>query len=92
MGKLRKVEIDDLMPVNMYEEFLLPRTSSLEELWPALITKALIKLFSYKFEPNYDIETGDASVFYALTGYIGENLGLDEINGKFLLSKFLFKQ
>ena len=73
MGKLRKIEIDDTMPCTKYDEFLLPKCESLEELWPALITKALIKLYFPKFlhypnSPlnNYNNEEvgGDTEWFY----------------------------
>lgn len=72
MGKLRRIEIDDMMPCSIYDEFCLPRTEKLEELWPAIITKALIKLYSYKNHSGEEI--GDCAPFYALTGYIGERI------------------
>ena len=70
MGKLRKIEIDDRMPVSQNDEFFFPRCESLEELWPALLTKALIKLYSYKIISSKFFDVGDAEPFYALTGYI----------------------
>lgn len=78
MGTYRKIEVDDRMPCGRYEEFLLPRCDKLEELWPAILTKALIKLFSYKFNNiNYSIEEiGDSAIIYALTGYVGEKMQL----------------
>jgi hypothetical protein len=73
MGKPIKIEISDLMPCNEDDEFLLPRCDSIEELWPAILTKALIKLNSYKF--NYkeyqSEEIGDIGTFCQLTGYVG---------------------
>lgn len=84
MGKFRKIEIDDRMPCNYFEEFLLPRCDSIEELWPALLTKALLKLNSYKLTKNEEgrknsnfNEVGDISILYALTGKIPEHLNLD---------------
>jgi len=73
MGKPRKVEIDDLMPCTKYDEFLLPKSEMINELWPALITKALIKLYSHKFSGASE-EIGDSSIFYSLTGYVGEKI------------------
>ena len=70
MGKLRKIEIDDRMPVSNNDEFFFPRCETLEEIWPALLTKALIKLYSYKIISNKYYEIGDLEPFYALTGYI----------------------
>ena len=70
MGKLRKIEIDDRMPVSQNDEYFLPRCESLEEIWPAILTKALLKLYSYKIISNRFYEIGDAEPFYALTGYV----------------------
>ena len=74
MGKQRKIEIDDCMPCNKNEEPLLPKCVNWEELWPAIITKALIKLFSYKFKTYTKPESiiGDTQIIYALTGYFAE--------------------
>ena len=58
------------MPVSNNDEFFFPRCETLEEIWPALLTKALIKLYSYKIISNKYYEIGDLEPFYALTGYI----------------------
>ena len=77
MGKYRKIEIDDKFPVNKetFENFL-PQCSSPFELWPMILTKALIKLYSYKYKSEfYDLdEVGDCSILYSLTKYIGIKL------------------
>jgi len=77
MGKFRKVEVDDLIPCGKYEELLLPKCVNLEELWPVILAKALIKLFSFKYKTTntkmYE-EIGDTSIIHALTGYIPEKL------------------
>ena len=70
MGKMRAVEIDDRMPISTGDEFFFPRCESLEELWPALLTKALLKLYSYKIISSKFCEIGDPEPFYALTGYV----------------------
>ena len=73
-GKFRKIEIDDLMPVNKNTfDCYFPRTTNKFELWPLLLTKAIIKLFSYKYKnDDYDnFEVGDISLFYCLIGYFG---------------------
>ena len=85
MGKLRKIEIDDRMPVSFNDEFFFPRCESLEEIWPALLTKALIKLYSYKIISNKYYEIGDSEPFYALTGYIPtilKEIKIQETNNK----------
>lgn len=68
MGKLRQIEIDDTMPVSRYDEFYLPKCELLNEIWPAILTKAIIKLFSYKIVSSSFQELGDYEAFYALTG------------------------
>ena len=77
MGKYRKVVIDDKFPVNKetFETFL-PQCSSPLELWPLILTKALIKLYSYKYkcEPYERDEVGDCSILYSLTKFIGVKL------------------
>lgn len=80
MGKFRKIEVDDSMPCTKYEDFLLPKCENLDDLWPAILTKALIKLYSYKFNTinYYYNEVGDCSIIYSLTGYIGEKLKFSE--------------
>jgi hypothetical protein len=82
MGKQRKIEIDDRMPCNKFDQYLLPKCKKLEELWPSLIVKALLKLHSYKYL-NYFYqaeEVGDLSIIYSLTGYIGERIRKDNLN------------
>lgn len=79
MGRYRKIEIDDTMPCGKYDEILLPRCANLEELWPLLLSKAIIKLFSYKYKTtNHTMweDIGDVSFICALTGYIGERINL----------------
>ena len=86
LGKLRKVIIDDRMPCDKYDRFFLPKCDNLEEIWPAILTKALIKLFSYKIVSNNFRECGDYEVIYALTGFIPEMVDL--VNEKNLYKMF----
>jgi len=82
MGKYRKIVIDDTMPCNKNDDLLTPRCESLEEIWPGLLTKALLKLFTYKYKLNdyFCEEIGDSSIMYALTGYIGEKIEAFNMN------------
>ena len=77
MGKYRKIVIDDKFPVNKetYDTFL-PQCNSPYELWPMILTKALIKLYSYKYkcEPYEQDEVGDCSILYSLVKYVGIKL------------------
>jgi len=91
MGKPRKIEIDDRIPCNKNEEPLLPKCDNCEELWPAIITKALIKLFSYKFKTYTKRESiiGDIQIIYALTGFFAELV--DMSNPSFDFKKYFGK-
>lgn len=46
MGTWRKIIVDDLIPVDEKGEILIPMTSIQGELWPMLLTKALLKIIS----------------------------------------------
>lgn len=46
MGKERKIEIDDKMPVNVKGQCYYPKSVKKEELWASLLTKAIFKLFA----------------------------------------------
>jgi hypothetical protein len=69
------------MPCNKDLNCLLPRCQILEELWPVIISKAILKLFSNKFklqkDPNCII--GDVQIIHAITGFYS-NVG--DINDK----------
>ena len=70
-GKPRKIIIDDRMPCNRYFEYILPQCKNVEELWPAIFFKALLKLNIYKIRhPSYyyNEEFMDTSIIYSLTG------------------------
>ena len=75
MGKPRKIEIDDRIPCNKDGEYILPRCQKLNEIWPALYTKALLKLNIFKVKhPAYwqNEENVDTNFIYAMTGYHAE--------------------
>ena len=80
MGAERKIEIDDKFPVNKYNfESFLPGCQNVNELWPLILTKAIIKLYSYKYRMLYyeNNEIGDISIIYSLTKLMGINLNND---------------
>ena len=71
MGKERKVIIDDMMPFTYEDEFIFPGCEDIREIWPALLTKALLKLNIYKYRHPYyykNEEFNDVSFIYNLTG------------------------
>ena len=71
MGKERKVTIDDTMPFTTDDELVFPGCEDIKELWPSLLTKALLKLNIYKYRHPYYYkkeEFNDISFIYNLTG------------------------
>ena len=80
MGKERLIEVDDRIPCDFRAMPILPRTSNLMELWPQILTKALLKVYSYKwYQPDayYDQEIGDGSIIHSLTGLIPEHIQIN---------------
>jgi hypothetical protein len=45
-GTWRKIIVDDLIPVDDKGVILLPQTSIAGEIWPMILTKALLKIIS----------------------------------------------
>lgn len=77
MGKERLVEIDDRMPCDYRKSPLLARSNNIMEIWPQLLMKAVLKVYSYKWyqpEAQFDKEIGNGSIIYALTGLVPEYL------------------
>ena len=71
MGKERKVTIDDTMPFTFDDEFIFPGCEDIREIWPSLLTKAILKLNIYKYRHPYyykNEEFNDISFIYNLTG------------------------
>ena len=80
MGNARRIDIDDKIPCSINGEYILPRCENLNQIWPALLTKALLKLNIYKakhpFYTNFE-ENIDTSYIYALTGFHTQILNFD---------------
>ena len=71
MGKPRKIIIDDSMPFTFDDEAIFPGCEDIREIWPSLLTKALLKLNMYKYRHPYyykNEEFNDISFIYNLTG------------------------
>lgn len=86
MGKETKIEIDDRLPITENHELIFPITSNIEELWPSLLTKALLKLYYFKFDSddyNYQ-KIGDSAIIYSLLGTISDHIDLKSVNQKLL--------
>ncbi|KAK3097866.1 hypothetical protein FSP39_014000 [Pinctada imbricata] len=77
MGCWRKIIVDDLMPFDENDNLLLPATTLQHELWPMLLTKALIKVASLDYTGgSQSSEFGDCSIIHSLTGWIPEAIPL----------------
>ena len=73
MGKERKIIIDDKIPLTNDDEFIFPGCNTVDEIWPVLFTKALLKLSIYKHRHPYyykQEEFTDISIIYNLTGKV----------------------
>ncbi|XP_072907569.1 androglobin [Hemitrygon akajei] len=76
MGCWRKITLDDTMPFDKNDNLLLPATTCQEELWPMLLSKALIKLANIDMITTGRKELGDFTVLHALTGWRPEIIPL----------------
>lgn len=78
LGEERLVEIDDRMPCTAKGHLLLPNTVDPFEIWPSLLSKAIMKLYSYQwtYKDNLESEVGDASIVHALTGLLPEKFDM----------------
>ena len=72
LGKARKIEIDDFLPINAYtRKPIFPTTEKLSTIWPMLLTKAVYQLFDFLWKGETpEKEVGEGAVMYALTGLI----------------------
>jgi len=80
-GQEKLIEIDDRMPCDGKKKLMLPRTVQNYEIWPHLLVKALLKVYSYKwFHPSayFDREVGDGSIVYSLTGLVPEHFSIKD--------------
>ena len=79
-GKWRKITVDDLLPVDADGKLLLPVSSLDNELWPAIVCKAVCRVASATFAGTISLmsaEFGDVALHQLLTGWAPEALRLD---------------
>ncbi|NWW24156.1 ADGB protein, partial [Falcunculus frontatus] len=76
MGCWRKIIVDDTMPFSEEENLLLPATACQNELWPMLLSKAIIKLANTSIHANGKREMEEFTVLHTLTGWIPEVIPL----------------
>ncbi|NXA37706.1 ADGB protein, partial [Eudromia elegans] len=72
MGCWRKITVDDTMPFSEDDNLLLPATTCETELWPMLLSKAIIKLANTFVRESGKRELEEFTVLHALTGWIPE--------------------
>ena len=54
------VEIDSMIPATPTGEILLPRSSTIRDIWPIILSKAYLKLHSFRWKNiNKFISSGD---------------------------------
>ncbi|KAI9208034.1 uncharacterized protein BJ171DRAFT_636543, partial [Polychytrium aggregatum] len=75
LGSWRKITVDDRIPLDSDGRPLLMSSPAVNELWPLLLSKAVVKVaaLSYK-EIDGEPECGDFDIFYTLKGWIPERL------------------
>ncbi|XP_017669266.1 PREDICTED: androglobin isoform X4 [Lepidothrix coronata] len=76
MGCWRKIIVDDTMPFSEEENLLLPATACQNELWPMLLSKALIKVANTSIHETGKRELEEFTVLHTLTGWIPEVIPL----------------
>ncbi|KAM6323427.1 androglobin [Aegotheles albertisi] len=76
MGCWRKIIVDDTMPFNEEDNLLLPATTRKIELWPMLLSKAIIKLANTSILETGKRELEEFTVLHTLTGWIPEVIPL----------------
>ncbi|XP_064269715.1 androglobin isoform X2 [Passer domesticus] len=76
MGCWRKIIVDDTMPFSEEENLLLPATTCKNELWPMLLSKAIIKLANTSIHESGKREMEEFTVLQTLTGWIPEIIPL----------------
>ncbi|XP_015204634.2 androglobin isoform X1 [Lepisosteus oculatus] len=76
MGCWRKITVDDTLPFDEENNILLPATTCQTELWPMLLTKAIIKLANTEVHLCQKRELGEFTVLHALTGWLPEVIPL----------------
>ncbi|CAD8130613.1 unnamed protein product [Paramecium sonneborni] len=77
MGKERKIQVSDHMPTIFDGKALLPQSIDKNQLWPMIISKAVLQLWDYQSKGSL---VGDGFVMYSLMGLLSETIDLKTIN------------
>ena len=82
LNSWRRITVDDLLPVDVDGRLLLPATSNKCELWPALLSKAILKVASLDYSsPTQRGDFGEASVVHMLTGWCPQKVDTQHLKG-----------
>lgn len=77
MGCWRKIIVDDSIPFDDNDRLLLPSTNQQHELWPMILTKALLKIAAIDYGSGSPyLDFGDFNVIECLTGWVPETIPL----------------
>ena len=88
MGKFRKIIIDDNIPCDEHGIPLLPVSQNIAEIWPLVLSKALLKVCSFGLSPRSS-EIPEFHLVTALTGWLPEVLNGSCIKTWELLQEYL---
>ncbi|KAI8821854.1 uncharacterized protein EV422DRAFT_619596 [Fimicolochytrium jonesii] len=78
LGAWRKVTVDDRIPVDSEGRVLLISTPVAHEIWPMLLTKAILKVVSTSYKDGESTcEFGEVDIFHTLKGWLPEKLALE---------------
>ena len=80
MNSWRRITIDDQLPIDLDGRLLLPSSTNPCEIWPALLSKAILKVASLDYHsPSCRGDFGEASVVYMLTGWCPQRISTQEL-------------
>lgn len=91
MGQFRKIIVDDNIPCDEEGIPLLPMSHNIAEIWPLILSKALLKVCSFGLSPRSP-EIPEFHIVTALTGWLPEVLNGSCIKTWELLQEYLSEE
>jgi hypothetical protein len=87
LGSWRKIVVDDRIPVDHSGRALVLTSSTQNEIWTMILSKALLKLACLSFSDELgECEFGDFDVLTALRGWIPESIKMNPGKGNIMAS------